>query len=552
MIKSCHLRDRLRAVNARGACTLGPTARAIPGVKHPGRSWSAPFCLLMFLVCLSARAQSTQPQPTTDEVEVLPPSPPGSKSRISDVALPQLDTKNFPQRPAPIVELGNPFFGTGKIKYAFTLPTREVITPTFIFYGTYRTVFQSFENPSPTSPKAAGEHSPTSEWANRLDIYGNLQLSGTERILVGFRPLDDGTFARPQLARYTGYNFNPTDGHEGWVDDAFNPRATTLFFEGDLGQMLPGLDPYDSKQLDIGVSVGRQPLNYQDGIFIDDDVDCIGITRNNIIPVASQNLQITGLYGWSQINRGDGINHDDPALLGLFFNLDAGTTTWNLDTAYVIGETGISKDRFGNDARHGSGFYAALSATRRIGEINTTFRALWSQAMESDPPIGSDPLSTDGNGSSAVNDGVLLFAETSWTVTASKDNIYADAYWGIDRFTSVARGPDRGGPLGRVGILFAEQPIGRYGSALDSSPERSVGAVVGYQKFLDAAQRRQLITEIGIRLPTDQSHDSEAAIGARFQQAFGQHFVLQFDAFGGYYEARGFGYGGRTEFRVEF
>ena len=48
------------------------------------------------------------------------------------------------------------------------------------------------------------------------------------------------------------------------------------------------------------------------------------------------------------------------------------------------------------------------------------------------------------------------------------------------------------------------------------------------------------------------SRDAPVAAGARFQQAFGQHFVLQLDAFGGYYESMGFGYGGRTEFRVEF
>jgi len=514
-------------------------------------SWLVPA----FLV-LSARGQATQPydksMPTTEEVEVLPPSPPGSKSRLSDVGVSQLDTASFPPRPAPIVELGNPFFGTGKINYAYTLPTGEVITPTFIVFGTYRTAFQAFENPGKNQNLSSGEHSPTAEWANRLDLYGNLQLSGTERILVGFRPLDDGTFAHPAKARYTGYDFNPTGGQQGWVDDVFNARATTLFFEGDLGQMFPKLDPFDSKQLDIGFSVGRQPLLYQDGIFLDDDVDCLAVTRNTIIPTGSQNLQITGVYGWSQINRGDGINHDDPALLGLFFNYDAGPTTWNLDTAYVVGETGISRDQFGNDVRHGSGFYAALSATQRIGEINTTFRALWSRAMESNPPIGTSALSSDGYGTSAIANGVLLFTESSWTVTSTKDLLYADGYWGIDRFTSVSRGPDRGGPLGRIGILFAEQPIGRYGSALSSNPERSVGGILGYQKFIDAAQRQQLILEVGARLPTDEAHNNAAAAGARFQQAFGQHFVLQLDAFGGYYEARGFGYGGRTELRVEF
>ena len=33
--------------------------------------------------------------------------------------------------------------------------------------------------------------------------------------------------------------------------------------------------------------------------------------------------------------------------------------------------------------------------------------------------------------------------------------MYANVFWGIDRFASAARGPTTGGPLGRTGILIA-------------------------------------------------------------------------------------------------
>jgi hypothetical protein len=504
------------------------------------RSFGTKFAVSLFLltaVGLPTRGQTTQP--SDEPASVLPAAPPGSKSRISDEGVTQLDTASFPPRPKPIIEIGNPFFGSGLISHAVTLPTGQVLTPTFIVFGTFRTVFQAFDNPQQAAPGA--EHSPRVEWANRLDLYGNLQLSGTERILIGIRPFDDGVFAHPAGARYYGENFNPTAGAEGAVDNMFNARITTLFFEGDLGQIFPKLDPFDSKQLDIGFSVGRQPLLYQDGLFIDDDMDAVGVTRNTFIPKGSENLQATAVYAWSQINRGDGINHNDAGLMGLFFNADVGQSTLNLDTAYVFGRDG-----------HGDGAYAAISATQRIGQFNTKFHLLGSKAMESDPPTGTSLQSLGGNGSSAVGNGALLFAEVSRTLPWTKDIAYFDAFWGIDHFTSASRGPDRGGPLGRVGILFAEQPIGRYGSALSSSPERAVGAALGYQKFLDAAQRRQLILELGTRISTDSTDTSAVAAGARFQQAFGQHFVLQLDAFGGYYESMGFGYGGRTEFRVEF
>jgi hypothetical protein len=503
-----------------------------------GTSAAAPSMADMSPATRPANAAVTQPVPLGS----------GRTSRIIDTAVKDINPAIVPPRPAPIVELGNPFFGSGLIHKGIELPTGAVWSPTFIVFGTYQSAFQAFENPRQDPP--GEEHQPRSEWANRLDLYGNLQLTGSERLLVGIRPLDNGEFARPGLARYTGYNFAPDNGERGWVDDTFNARITTLFFEGDFGQIFPDLDPYDTKQLDIGFSVGRQPLLYQDGMFINDDVDAVGITRNNFVIPGGSNLQITGVYGWNQINRGDGIDHGDPGLFGLFFNADIGKTTWNLDTAYVLGS-----------GDHGDGAYAALSATQQIGLLNTTFRILGSQALESVAPPGSapagqfgidPPLSEFGNGSSAVGTGELLASEVSYTLPYSKDLVYLDSYWGINRFTSAARGPDRGGPLGRVGILFAEQPIGRYGSALTSDPERSFGAALGYQKFLDVAQRKQLILELGGRSPTDGSPTSAAALGARYQQAFGHHLTMQLDTFGALNEGKGLGYGGRLEFRVDF
>ena len=243
--------------------------------------------------------------------------------------------------------------------------------------------------------------------------------------------------------------------------------------------------------MDIGFSIGRQPLLYQDGLLIDDDIDAIGITRNTFLPRGGTNLQITAIYGWDQINRGDGINRGDHALAGLFFNADFKPTTYNLDLVYVDGR--------GEDP---DGAYLGLSAARRFGKLNTTFHILASHVLGSYSKGPDNSLSVFGNGSSAVGNGVLLFNEISYTIPASNDLVYLDAFWGIDRFTSAARGPDRGGPLGRVGILFAEQPIGRFGSALSSNPERAVGFALGYQKFIDPARRQQIILEAGGRIGT--------------------------------------------------
>ncbi|HWE02090.1 MAG TPA: hypothetical protein VG326_06730 [Tepidisphaeraceae bacterium] len=478
-------------------------------------------------ITLFAAAASRAAQPSTDR----------SPQDQPDDSNFGLNPSLVPSRPAPLIEIGDKFFGAGPLQRGIQLPTGAVWMPNFTVFGTYHTAIQAFNTP-PAEPAPSADR-PRSEWANRLDILGNLQLSGTERILIGFRPFDDATFARPALAKYTGYQFTP-DETDGW-NYKFVAQPTTFFFEGDLGQIFPALDPNGTKPWDIGFSVGRQPLLYQDGLLLDDDIDAIGVTRNTILPRGGSNAQITAIYGWDQINRGDGINHGDRLLLGLLINADFRPSTWDFDLFYVDGH-GQSPD----------GVYAGLSAVQRFGLVNTTFRVLGSKAIGHDSGGPNSRFSEFGNGSSAVGNGVLLFSEMSYTPMSSNNLIYLDTYWGIDRFTSAARGPDRGGPLGRVGILFAEQPIGRYGSALSSDPERSVGFALGYQKFLDPDRRQQLVLELGAREGTAPHSPGAAAVGARYQHAFGQHTVLQFDSFVALNEGEGLGYGGRVEFRFEF
>src|ERR1700679_1619766 len=158
-------------------------------------------------------------------------------SRYSDVPTP-LSPDTFPARPAPIVEIGqNPFLGNGYIAPGFTIPTGAVWQPVFIVYGDVRTALQTFDNGT----------TQTTEWANRMDLFGNLYLPPTERFLVGFRPFDTNNQAVNGVA--SGYRFKPGDGN--WVN-ALNGKLTTGFFEGDFGELFPNLDPKDTKSLDYG------------------------------------------------------------------------------------------------------------------------------------------------------------------------------------------------------------------------------------------------------------------------------------------------------------
>ena len=173
-------------------------------------------------------------------------------ARFSDKPAP-LALEGFPERPPPLIELGDKFLGTGNLQKGITLPTGEVISPDFWVFGTLRSAVQTFDTGS-------GKASRTTEWANRLDIFGNLQFTPTERILVGWRPVDQ--LAGNGSDTFTGYRFEPL-ASKGFVQ-GYGATPTTLFFEGEFGEMVPRLDAHDKRSLDYGFAVGRQPLTLQE------------------------------------------------------------------------------------------------------------------------------------------------------------------------------------------------------------------------------------------------------------------------------------------------
>ncbi len=407
-------------------------------------------------------------------------------SRISDESAPRIDPDTMPSRPKPILELGNPFLGTGNIEPGFELPTGAMWQPSLMVFGTYRTAIQTFDD---------GEDG-RAEWTQRLDLFANTQFSGTERLLIGIRPLDQG-FGE----HFTQYNFTDSAGEDSKWQDATNIDLTTAFFEGDLGEIFPDLDPTDTAQLDWGFSVGRQPLFYQEGMLINDTVDAVGITRNTLQPAGMSDMQITFLYGWNEIDRDDNLERNGE-MYGIFTAFDLPFTTLNVDVVQTI------DDEDGDDGTHWG-----ASGVQRIGHTNTSFRYLGSQARNDE--------------TAAMSSGHLLFTEVSWAPPWTDDNMYINAFWGIDQFASAARSPETGGPLGRTGILFAAVGLGRYGAALGNRVDDSVGGAVGYQAYLDEGKRKQLIVELGGRQSTVAEGDADTALGGRYQQAFGQHMVLQ-------------------------
>lgn len=423
-------------------------------------------------------------------------------SRLSDEPLPFLDDEQLPERTAPVVEIGDAFLGQGNIRPGFTLPTGAVWQPRFWVYGTLRSAFQVYDR---------GDDAPhVEEFFNRVDLFGNLQLSGSERLLIGIRPLNDD-------ADFSGWQFNP-DGNSKFRDET-NVRLTTLFFEGDFGEIFPRLDPTDTGDLDVGFSVGRQQISFQDGLLVNDRLDAIGLTRNNLrVPGWDWlvNLRVTGLFAWNEVHRDDNREDRSANLFGLFTAWDTVfgnrfASTFEFDLAVVDSRS----------ERTGDLLVAGFGATQRIGLINTTFRIL-----------GSQDFGKRGGDNDASDDGVLLFAEVSKTPFGNHNLLYTNFFWGIDNYSSAARDPLAGGPLGRTGISFAARGLGTFPAPLGNRTDDAVGLAVGYQMFFDD-NRRQVIIEAGGRHERRNSRDDAAAMSIIVQQAVGRRILLQLDGFVG-------------------
>ena len=432
---------------------------------------------------------------------------------LKDEYVPFKSLGDIPQRPPLALELGDPFLDTGLLDEGFEVPIIGAVwQPRLWAYMIGRTTLQTFDNGAPGRVRE-------SEWANRLDVFVNLQLTGTEKLLLGLRPVDQN---RPD--RFTRYTFSGADDR---FRNEFNLDIETLFFEGDLGSLIPNLDQAGMRPIDFGFTVGRQPISFQEGILINDTIDAFGLVRNNIPFPGTSNLRVSGMWGWNRLDRNDASRDADQNTFALFIAVDAPVSTYNLDLIYVDDDGSPGAD----------GFYVGASAIQRLnvlGGMSTAFRVNSSIAL--DEEIG-------GN---VVGDGTLLSAEFSKTPHGSDDIAYFNAFGSIGNFTQAGREAILGGPLGSLGILYASPNLGNYGAEISPFTDDVIGFATGYQAFWDH-KRRNLILELAGRHDYGGDGFDSLGLGFQLQQAVGQNIQLQFESFYTINEDRDDGTGARTE-----
>jgi len=321
-------------------------------------------------------------------------------------------------------------------------------------------------------------------------------LTGTEKILLAFRPTDNN-----EPGRFTKYAF---EGADDRFKNEFNLDVESFFFEGDIGSLFPKIDVAGIKPIDYGFTVGRQLIVFQEGILINDTVDMFGLVRNNLVLKGFSNLRISGMYAWNRLDRDGRGTISDPDMFGLFTAIDGDVSTFNIDMIYVND----------NDFSDADGVYLGLAAIQRIKGISTAFRSHTSLALDN----------------RTVGDGSLLSAEFSHIVPGSDDIIYINPYLAVGNFTQAGREAINGGPLGALGIMFAAPSLSLYGAEINPFTNDVAGFAMGYQAFWDD-HKRNMILEFANKIDYDGRGFDSYALGFQVQQKIGQYVQLTFESF---------------------
>jgi len=302
----------LLALGVPGVCAAdAPQAAAAAAAKKPKADVTP-----QVTPADATQAPETPPQ-TSPGVTILPEPPTSPASFKPDPPYPAYDAKDelaiymgkhLNETANPPVDLGLGLYDRGAYAPRPTLLGREnPVQFYFMAYGDLRTAVADNDNGKP----AANGKTYQSQVATRLNLDLDLNLTPTERIHAFMRPFD-------KLTTFTRYDL------DGAVRDKFvpefNTKLITLFFEGDLGNILMGIRGKPSS-FDIPIAGGLVPIFTQNGIWIQDAFKgaAIGITAKH-----SKDLDIS-----------------------------------NMDLTFFTGQAGVTSDAFG--VGHGSGKIYALA-----------------------------------------------------------------------------------------------------------------------------------------------------------------------------------------------
>ncbi len=417
----------------------------------------------------------------------------------------------------PLIEWGLPFYQAGPIPQSkeWFGPT-NLSQPKFYVYGDYRLAFAQND--------LVGREETV--LAHRLNLDVDFMLTATERIHAFIGPFqEDGRFMRVVNGEFFG------------EASFFQADTDALFFEGDLGQILGGLE-HQYASFDLPVTAGLIPLLFQNGVWMQDAIVGVAATipARNSPGLDWSNYDVTFFAGVDRISTGAFDFDDDAgALLGVTTFIESRGGYFEIGYGYVSDQEG--EDR----SYHNIG----ISYTRRyLGAISNSVRVLIN--------TGQDP----NGGARQTADGVLLLVENSLLSSNPYNTVpYLNFFAGFDRPQPLARAGAFGGTLFNTGILFQGDQLTSYPS-LDATGNNTVGAAVGID-FLSPAFNQQLILEVAAVHATGPAVNRAAAgdqVGAavRWQKQLTTSHLIRADAMVGLLDNSDDIAGARVEYRWKF
>jgi hypothetical protein len=362
-------------------------------------------------------------------------------------------------------------------------------------------------------------------WANRLNLDMDLEITATERIHAFMGPMD-------RAGDFTRVDF--TDDID--FVDRTDIRLDTLFFEGDAGAIFGGLTDQNAP-FDLPFSFGFLPLFYQNGIWANDNVmgAAVAIPSRNSPLLKWSNFDATFFWASDQITS-DAFPADNNAaeFFGTAWFIDAYDGYIETDYAFVHDDTG----------EHRSYHNLSVAFTRRyFHRISNSIRYI-TNFGQSLPP------------EQRTADGHLLLLENSLISAAPNTFVpYFNVFYGQGRTQSLARAGVAGGILNNTGINFETDGLTGY-PTLDASGVNTTGAALGVN-MLGADFSHQLVLEMAALAANgdDQFRNAlgdQYAFGIRYQKPLNNAWIFRTDHMVGLLRNAEDIRGSRFEFRWKF
>jgi hypothetical protein len=409
--------------------------------------------------------------------------------------------------PRPLLELGHPLYHEGTFgEGGHWLGRKNPVQQQVLLYGDWRAAAAFADD---GVPGGDGKTANT-RVATRLNLDFDWRFTGTERLHFLFRPLD-------RKGKFTRYEFQGAatpDGKDHAVEA--NGNVVTGFLEGDLGAITQGISGSYNK-LDLPFAVGLVPLQFQNGIWVDDAFAGVAATipAMNSAKLDVSNMDLTFFAGGDKVSSPVlGADDHKGRVFGLATFAEAMSGYFEGGYGYLLDDRGLATD---------NSFHSITAAfTRRYGGwLSNSIRVL-----------GAFGQQRPASGSRTAN-GALLLLENSLITRRPYTLIpYLNLFAGADTPQPLVRDPGAGGVLRNTGLAFEADALSGF-PTLDASGRKSAGGAAGVEYLFGLDQ--QLVVEVaGLqRLGTAPDDTSDYGLGLRWQIPFGQRFIVRVDGIAG-------------------